>query len=178
MATDPLTSFSSSVFPFGLLLLLFREGENEFARLAILRPGLQVAMDSYDKFRVRTSHGTAPQLPTIQRISNQALSRIQCAPIIPYGFQETIPRGSSFPKGRSGWHPAQQRRLPHRTFSLKLIWSLKTLFCSVCAENQSKLHCHTPGTSMSFSRRSRILLSWSAVFFFFSDTHTWLATTR
>ena len=63
MATDPLTLFSSSVLPFGLLLLLFHEGENESARLAILRPGPQVAMDSTDIFRVRTSHGTAPPAP-------------------------------------------------------------------------------------------------------------------
>ena len=160
MATDPLTLFSpSSVLPSGLLLLFLRQGENEFARLAILRPGPQVAMDSSDIFRVRTSHRTAPQLPTIQRISNQCLPCIQSAPILLYGVRETIPRGSSIPKGESGWHPAQQHRFPHRTFFQKLIWSLKTLFRSVGAENQSKLHCHTPGTSMSYSRSNRILLS-------------------
>ena len=100
MAIDPLTLFSSSsVLPFGLLLLLVREGENEFARLAILRPGPQVARDSYDLFRVRTSHGTALQLPTIPRISNQALSRIQSAPTLLCGVQETIPRGPPFHEG-------------------------------------------------------------------------------
>ena len=73
-------------------------------------------MDSSDIFRVRTSHGTAPQLPTIQRLSNQALSRFQSAPVLLYGVQETIPRGPFFSYRGSGWHPAEQHRSPHRTF--------------------------------------------------------------
>ena len=61
-------------------------------------------------------------------------------------------------------------------FSWKLVWFPKTLFRSTGAENHSKLHRHTPGTSMSHSRSCRISLSCIARVC--SDTHTWLATTR
>ena len=151
MATDPLTVFSSSsALPFGLLLLLFREGENESARLAILRPRSQVAMDSCDIFSRTHEPRDGPQLSTIQRISNQAFPRIQSAPILLYVFQETIPWGSSFPKRGSGCHPATAASVTSSNFSWKLIWSLKTLFRSVGAETKASstathraLRCHT-----------------------------------
>ena len=44
-------------------------------------------------------------------------------------------------------------------FCSKLVWFLRTLVCSVDAENHSKLHRHTPGTSMSHSKSCRFVLS-------------------
>ena len=134
MATDPLTLFSSSsVLPFGLLLLLCREGENESARLAILRPGPQVAMDSSDIIRVRTSHGTAPPAPNHSaHFQSMSPPHSECSKSSVW-LPRNNPRGPSFPEGE--WMAScRAASVTSSDFSWKLIWSLQQLFRSVGAE--------------------------------------------
>ena len=93
----------------------------------------QMAMNSHEKFRVRTSHRMATQLPPIQRISSRALypafrvhhffwmaSKNSCLGVQPF-LQER------------GWHPSEhQSSIDHFIeMFLEVVWTLKSLFCSV-----------------------------------------------
>ena len=146
-------------------------------RPAILLPEPHVAMHSYEIFRVRTSHGTAPSSQPSSAFPIKLSSASRVLQFFCIASKKKSLGVHLFQKGE--WMAScRAASVTSSNFSQKLIWSLQTLFRSVGSENQSKLHCHTPGTSMSYSRSCRILLSWGAGFFFFSDTHTWLVTAQ
>ena len=160
-ATDPQTSFSfSSALPFDFFLSFSSEGHP--SRLLMLSCGLnsngQWTHTTYFAYarttRQHHSCGLGPnghelmgkfsrtyepqdgiRAPTHPaHFQTGSFSRVQMAPMILDGFREPMPRSPTFSAG--AWMASFRAvSITSSKFLWKLVWSLKSFFCSVGAES-------------------------------------------